>query len=143
MVTRPRAKIRELCGERFLRTLRDFVMYGVIGLVGTIFHFLILTGLVELFDVASVTASSAGFIAGAVINHELNRGILFKRTPRSYLASGIRFFSTAVVGFMMNLGIMMLLVSVFAVHYLLAQIFATGIVFLITFVINKRWTFKT
>lgn len=143
MVTRAGAKICELWGEKSVGTFRALVVYGVIGLVGTIFHFIILTGLVEFFDVASVTASSAGFIVGAVINHELNRGILFKRSPRSYFASGIRFFSTAVVGFMMNLGVMTLLVNVFDAHYLLAQLFATGMVFMATFAINKRWTFKS
>ena len=49
----------------------------------------------------------------------------------------------AVVGFCINLAAMFVLNSLFALQYIVAQVLATGLVFLITFLLNKSWTFGT
>lgn len=121
-------------------TLGALFVYGAIGLVGTLAHFITLMLLVELFSIPVVLSSSVGFILGALINHELNRIVLFADTTRSRTESGIRFLSTAAIGFCINVALMTALVLAGA-HYILAQLIATGIVFLVTFFINRRWTF--
>ncbi len=88
------------------------------------------------------SSSSAGFVTGAVINHELNRRVLFHRTQRSYSGSAVRFFIVATAGFLVNLSVMYVLTGIFSAYYLVAQVAATGLVFLVTFLVNKLWTFQ-
>ena len=124
------------------RHVNQLFIYGALGLVGTAGHYLVLFLLVEYGAVAVLTSSSAGFVTGAVINHELNRRFLFHRTQRSYRASAVRFFIVAAAGFLVNLSVMFVLADIFSVYYLIAQVVATGLVFLVTFLVNKFWTFQ-
>lgn len=125
-----------------IRHINQLFVYGALGLVGTAGHYLVLYLLVELGEISVLISSSAGFVTGAVINHELNRRFLFHRTQRSYSGSAIRFFMVATAGFLVNLTVMFVLTDIFTVHYLIAQVAATGLVFLVTFLVNKLWTFQ-
>lgn len=125
-----------------IRHFNQLFIYGALGLVGTAGHYLVLFLLVEFAELAVLISSSAGFVTGAVINHELNRRFLFHRTQRSYSGSAVRFFMVAAAGFLVNLSVMYVLTDVFSAHYLIAQVVATGLVFLVTFLVNKLWTFQ-
>ncbi|MCR8915804.1 GtrA family protein [Marinobacter panjinensis] len=124
------------------RHLNQLFTYGALGLVGTASHYLVLYLLVEIAGLAILISSSAGFVTGAIINHELNRRFLFHRTQRSYGGSAVRFFLVAAAGFIVNLSVMYVLTIVFSTYYLVAQVAATGLVFLATFLVNKLWTFQ-
>lgn len=124
------------------RHFNQLFIYGALGLVGTAGHYLVLYLMVEFVGLAVLTSSSAGFVTGAVINHELNRRFLFHRTQRSYSGSVVRFFIVAAAGFLVNLSVMYVLTGIFSVYYLIAQVVATGLVFLATFLVNKLWTFQ-
>lgn len=123
-------------------TIRQIFVYGIIGIGGTICHYLVLLGMVEIFFAGPVFGSSMGFVAGAVANHELNRKILFRDTSRSHLDTATRFLVIAVIGFLINLGIMFLLTHLADLYYLVAQVLATFTVFVITFFANRSWTFQ-
>ena len=123
-------------------TMLQMIIYGIIGIGGTICHYIVLLTLVELLNFNAVIASSMGFIAGALVNHELNRKILFRLTIRSHFNTAIRFLLTATLGFFVNIGIIFILVESANIYYLFAQIIATLAVYLITFFINKLWTFQ-
>lgn len=116
--------------------------YGALGLVGTAGHYFVLYLLVEFAELSILVSTSAGFMTGAVVNHELNRRFLFHRTDRSYGASALRFYMVAIAGFLVNLSTMYVLTEFVAGHYLIAQMVATGLVFLATFLVNKLWTFR-
>jgi len=125
-----------------IRHLNQLFTYGALGLVGTAGHYLVLYLLVEFGGFAVLIAASAGFVTGAVINHELNRRFLFHGTQRSYSGSAVRFFMVAGAGFLVNLSIMYVLTVLASTHYLVAQLVATGLIFLATFLVNKLWTFQ-
>ena len=124
------------------RHFNQLFAYGALGLVGTAGHYFILFLLVNLAALPVVLSSSCGFVVGAIVNHELNRRFLFHGTQRSYGGSAVRFFIVAGAGFLVNLSVIYVLAAVFSVYYLLAQVVATGLVFLVTFLINKLWTFQ-
>ena len=124
------------------RHFSQLFAYGALGLVGTAGHYLILYLLVEFRGLSVLVSTSAGFVTGAIINHELNRRFLFHKTQRSYSGSAIRFFIVAAAGFLVNLSVMYVLTGIFSVYYLSAQVVATGLVFLVTFLVNKLWTFQ-
>ncbi|MGP9831169.1 GtrA family protein [Marinobacter sp. NSM] len=116
--------------------------YGLAGIVGTLFHYLTLYVFVEFAGVGVLSATGVGFVVGAVINHELNRRYVFRGAGGRYAETAVRFFGIAVLGFCLNMLAMYVLHSLMHVYYLLAQLIATAGVFLVTFVLNKSWTFK-
>lgn len=79
---------------------------------------------------------------GALVNHELNRVFIFTLTDRSRLNTLFRFLIIAVLGFMLNFCIMILMVNFTEIYYLLCQIAATLVVVILTFTLNKFWTFQ-
>lgn len=130
------------CSMLSTDNLTQILIYGALGLVGTAAHYAVLLVCVEVLMLNAVLASSVGFIVGAIVNHSLNRRFLFHRTRRSYSASALLFFVVAVIGFFLNLGIVATTTSFWAWHYLVAQLAATGSVFIVTFLLNKVWTFQ-
>ncbi|WP_405420027.1 GtrA family protein [Marinobacter flavimaris] len=122
--------------------VRQVLFYGAVGGIGTLGHYALLAALVEFFDVRPVLASSLGFILGAIINHELNRLLVFPATTNNRWITLWRFMIIAALGFVVNLGVMTWLTVYGELHYFVAQIMATGMVFVSTFILNKIWTFN-
>lgn len=121
---------------------RQIVLYGLVGAGGTAGHYAVLVVLVEWQILAPTPASCAGFVVGALINHELNRGVVFTATRSARRNTFGRFMLIAVLGFGLNLAVMVFLVDGLGAYYLISQIVATLAVFLVTFAFNKRWTFQ-
>ena len=122
--------------------MRQALFYGAVGGIGTLGHYTILAALVEFFGVSPVLASSLGFILGAIINHELNRILVFPTTANNRWVTFSRFMMIAALGFLVNVSVMAGLTVVGELHYFAAQIIATGAVFASTFILNKIWTFN-
>lgn len=118
----------------------QFIRFSAVGVVGTTVHYLILIGLVQIIRVDPVAASIAGFTAGAFVNYFLNYHVTF-RSSKCHKGTILKFFSIAVVGFLLNSSIMAVGVKYFKVNYLFAQILATGTVLACTFTGNRFWTF--
>ncbi|TVP60374.1 MAG: GtrA family protein [Halomonadaceae bacterium] len=120
----------------------QLLKYAVVGLAGTLCHYLVLLVLVELNLAGVLAATSCGFVVGALVNHGLNRQFVFAASGRSYRESGLRFMVIAVLGFLLNFVIMGALLHGLGVNYLIAQVVATGVVFMVSFTANKSWTFS-
>lgn len=122
------------------RTLRQFLAFTSVGVVGTGGHYLTLIFLVEGLEQDPVLSTSLGFVVGALINYILN----YKYTFSSNNPHGrtlFRFLMVALVGALVNSGIMYLGATVMEINYLLTQVIATGLVLLQNFVLNRVWTF--
>ena len=118
----------------------QFVLYTAFGAMGTGAHYLTLFFLVHQSAVDPVLASATGFVVGAIVNYNLNYFFTFKSSSR-HLRSGARFFSVAAAGLTLNSGVMYVTVHQFDIPYFLGQLFATGTVLVLTFLVNRRWTF--
>ena len=121
-------------------TIAQFLMFAGIGAIGTIGHYTTLIVLVQFWMVDPVVASSFGFIVGAVINYILNYQFTFQSDKRHSEAI-TKFFIVAGIGAGINGLIMYIGVENTNINYMLVQIFATGIVLLWNFIVNKLWTF--
>ena len=121
-------------------TIAQFLMFAGIGAIGTIGHYTTLIVLVQFWMVDPVVASSFGFIVGAVINYILNYQFTFQSDKRHSEAI-TKFFIVATIGAGINGFIMYIGVENTNINYMLVQIFATGIVLLWNFIVNKLWTF--
>ncbi|MGH8750099.1 MAG: GtrA family protein [Burkholderiales bacterium] len=118
----------------------QFLRFAGAGVFGTAAHYLVLLILVELAAANPVTASFLGFLCGALVNYTLSRRYIFE-SAAPHRQALIKFLGVALVGLALNTLIMSAGVGL-GLHYLLAQIIATGLVLMWNFAGNKFWTFK-
>lgn len=111
------------------------------GIFGTITHYSILIFFVQFINLNPIISSIAGFIGGALVNYILNYRYTFRSTKRHGITI-LKFFIIAGIGLVINAFIMTICIHTFHLYYLLAQILATGLVFLWNFTGNLIWTFK-
>ena len=123
------------------RTANQFLRFATVGGIATAIHYLILIALVHAASMNAVWASSIGFIVSAVCNYLLNYRFTF-RSNVEHRRAIIKFFVVAVVGLALNSLTMQIAIEYMSVHYLLAQVLATGLVLLWNFTGNRLWTFK-
>lgn len=117
-----------------------FFIFASVGVIGTIVHYTALIIVVDGFHATPVFGSSVGFVLGAFVNYALNRRYTF-RSQKKHIDAMPRFYLIAAAGFGLNGGIVFLLTEIIDMHYLLAQIAATGVVLLWNFTGNHLWTF--
>jgi putative flippase GtrA len=120
--------------------MRHFIRYGAVGALATVVHYLVLIGCVELGRWPAWLASGTGAVVGAQVAYAGNRWFTFAHTG-AISASWPRFQLTALLGALLGMAIVALGVKL-GLYYLLAQMLATGIGLLLTFAINRHWTFR-
>jgi putative flippase GtrA len=123
-----------------MKMLRQLVSFGGVGAIATAIQYLILVVLTEGLGAYPVVASTIGYISSALLNYTLNYRFTFASDKPHVVAVQV-FALVAVVGSMLNAGIMHLLMQRFDANYLVAQLFATGVVFLWNFFAHRRFTF--
>jgi putative flippase GtrA len=69
-------------------TLHKLIAFGVVGIVGTSTHYLLLISFVEVADLDPVVATSIGFVGGAAVNYLLNYRYTF-RSAKSHLDASL------------------------------------------------------
>ena len=120
---------------------RRFLQYAVVGAVATAVHYAILVGLVEAGLLAPQRAAALGAWVGAQVAFAGNAAFTFRGRGATF-GAWLRFQVTAVLGAALSFALVALGVGI-GVHYLLAQVAATLIVLLVTFEINRRWSFAS
>ncbi len=121
-------------------TIGQFLLFAGVGAIGTIGHYTTLIVLVQFWAVDPAFASSFGFVIGAMINYILNYEFTF-RSKKRHKEALTKFLIVAIIGAGINGSIMYLGVENTNINYLIVQIFATCVVLLWNFVLNKLWTF--
>ena len=120
-------------------TMPRLLRYAGVGAVATAVHYLLLAACVELGGWPAFLGSGFGAVIGAQVAYVGNRWFTFAHqgdVGRSWL----RFQGTAIVGALFGMAVVAIAVQL-GWHYLLAQMLATGLALLLTFAINRRWTF--
>ena len=116
-----------------------FVRFGLVGAVATAIQYGLLVLLVRGFGMAPTPASSIGFALSAVVNYLLNYHFTFG-SDRPHGPAAVKFGALAATGLLINAAIMHLMIGA-GVHYLIAQVCATGVVLFWNFFGNSIWTF--
>jgi putative flippase GtrA len=122
------------------KTIGQFLLFAGLGVIGTLGHYTTLIVLVQFWSVDPVFASSFGFVVGAIINYILNYHFNFQSDKR-HTEALTKFLIVAIIGAAINGFIMYIGVENTQINYLIVQIFATCVVLLWNFVLNKLWTF--
>jgi putative flippase GtrA len=119
---------------------RQFVRFALVGGFATAVQYAILILLVELGGFDPVVATTIGFTIAAVANYSLNRLVTFTERP-AFGVGLVKFFGVALVGAGFNALIVATLKGL-GLHYILAQLVATGTVMIWNFTANRTLVFR-
>ena len=119
--------------------MQRFIRYSAVGVLATAAHYLVLIACVELAHWPAYLGSGIGAVVGAQVAYAGNRWFTFAHAG-AIAASWPRFQITAVIGALLGMAIVAAGVRL-GVHYLIAQVVATLASLVLTFLINRRWTF--
>ena len=120
--------------------MRRFVRYTLVGALATAVHYALLAVGVEVVHLPAWLGSGLGAAVGAQVAFFGNRGFTFGHEGE-IAPAWVRFQGTAMAGALLGMVIVGVGVRL-GLHYLAAQVVATGAALLLTFVINRAWTFR-
>ena len=120
--------------------LTQFFTFTGVGAVGTLLHYLTLILAVSGLGLAPTTGTGIGAAIGALTNYFLNREITFRSSCRHCEALP-KFMITAASSLVLNIFIVGLLTHA-GLHYLLAQVVATGTVLFVNYIVARLWIFR-
>ncbi len=118
-----------------------FSSFLVVGAICTTLQYVILVALVQTTGASATLASTIGFAASGVLNYALNYRFTYRATT-PHGTSFPRFVAVALAGLALNATIVYAGTEVAGVHYLLAQLAATGAVLFWSFFVNLKWSFS-
>ncbi len=121
------------------RPAAAFGRYLGVGLAATAAHWALLVLLVQAAQVPAWLGSGAGAVLGAQVAFFGNRRYTFGHRG-AWAPAWWRFMGTALLGALLGMAIVAAGVAL-GLYYLLAQALATGAGVLLTYAINRGWTF--
>lgn len=114
--------------------------YATVGVVATAVHYAVLALAVEVLRWPAWVGSGVGAVVGAQVAYLGNLWLTFRGAASGWLP-WLRFQATAAAGALAGMGVVALAVTA-GLHYLLAQVLATLLVMLMTYGINRNWSFR-
>ncbi len=120
----------------------QFLKFGIVGVSNTLIAFAVYTVLLKVFGVWYVAASGIGFAVGAVNGFLLNRRWTFREHVGDALTP-VRWAIVQTCGLGLNLALVYVFVHGLGMDELVGQIPTTAIVTVLTFAVNRSWTFRT
>jgi len=120
--------------------IKSFFRYGLIGAIATAAHYATLIFCVEVLRWPAFVGSGIGAVVGAQVAFFGNRQFTF--AYRGALAPAwAKFQGTALLGALVGMAIVATTVQA-GWHYLLGQVLATLTGLVLTFAVNRAWTFR-
>ena len=120
--------------------MKRLLRYTLVGAIATAAHYVLLALCVETGAWPAWLASGFGAVIGAQVAYVGNRSFTFAYAG-AFGASWLKFQATAAFGAL--LGMLIVGVAVHSGwHYLVAQAAATVVVLLLTFAVNRVWSFR-
>ncbi len=120
--------------------IKSFFRYGLIGAIATTVHYLVLILCVEAFHWPAYLGSGIGAVVGAQVAFFGNRTFTFNHSG-ALNSAWVKFQTTALLGALVGMAIVAITVKV-GWHYLLGQVLATLTSLVLTFAVNRAWTFR-
>jgi putative flippase GtrA len=119
---------------------RQFIRYAAVGACATAAHYTLLVACVELWAWPAVVASGLGAVLGAQVAYVGNRWFTFAHQG-AVTASWPKFQATALIGALLGMGMVALGVR-WGLHYVVAQVVATLTTLVLSYAVNRVWTFR-
>jgi putative flippase GtrA len=134
---RPPAKSR-----RFVPPIvAQLVRYGAVGASNTLIGFGIYALCVDLLGIQYEVSLTIAYLVGAVNGYFLNRRWTFDAEDVDHTASTWRYAAVQSAAYLTNLALLHAAVAWLGVERIIAQAVIFPIVFLLTFIPNRLWSF--
>lgn len=117
----------------------QFSRFFIVGASSALVQFSILIGLVELFSIKPIVASTLSYLGGALINYLLNHYFTFK-SNLSHRQALLRFSINSAFGVFLNFVMMTFLLR--HCPYVWSQVLTSIVILIWNFFIHRYWTFK-
>ena len=121
--------------------IKRFVLYNIVGIIGTALYLLLLILLVQFLKIDAVLSSSISYVFLILFVYTANKLFVFKTIDKTY-ASLLKFAIVSVVGFFLNAGIVYLTVNVLGWWYVSSLLIALFIVPASNSLMHNYWSFK-
>lgn len=118
-----------------------FIRYAITGGAATAVHYSILIFLVEVLHLQPAIPAAIGALCGALVAYVGNHKFTFNSSASHGVALP-RFMLIAAMGAALNGLIVWTATAFLGWHYIIGQLLATLLVLLITYQINRSWTFQ-
>ncbi|EJM98515.1 GtrA family protein [Herbaspirillum sp. YR522] len=119
-----------------------FIVYAMVGAVGTLVQYAFLLVCVSWWQLLHpVAATVIGAFLGAIVNYFLNARFTFSQSTGPHHVRMLKFAVAAIFGMVMNGLIMYVFNRQLGLNYMAVQLVATVAVLLLTYSINRVWTF--
>jgi len=124
------------------KLINTFFRYLVSGGTATSVHFSVLIAFMEYAPQINATiATTAAFFVAVLVNYNIQYHWTFKVTG-SHKRFFIRYICVTFVTMALNASVFWYYYEWVHLSYLFSQFFATGLVFMVNFLINNFFTFK-
>ena len=124
--------------------IKQGLKFAFIGTIGTFVNLSVLYLLTEIFDILYLLSETIAFTVALINNYIFNKVVTFnEKIQERIMKKGIKFALISMIALFVNLLILFVLVEFFDMFYLFAEIFAIFCAFLINFLGNRFWTFKS
>lgn len=124
-----------------VQIILKLVKFSVVGLSGMVIDFGLTWLLKEKVKINAYLANSAGFIAAASSNYLWNRIWTFGSNSSEISREYFSFVLIAIIGLLINNGVIYLLTKRWKMNFYLAKLFAIAVVTLWNFSMNFMITF--
>lgn len=132
------ARLRDLAARP---GAKQFLRFATVGAAATIVQYAVLVVLVEFVRVQPVPAAVLAYMCGALVSYILNARYTFGASNTAFGKGLVKFLIVNVIGLGLNTAIFTTLVHLH-VHYLLAQMVATGLVLIWNYAGARLFVFR-
>ncbi len=120
----------------------SIVKYGLVGVINTLITLVIIFTLMNGFSVSLRLSNIVGYVAGFINSFILNKLWTFKGNQASTFTQFVRFSAVFAVCFLLQHGLVILLVEKLLIDKNLSTFIGMVFYTLIGYVFNKMFTFK-
>lgn len=121
--------------------MRTFVRYLLVGLVNTGIGYVIIFLCMYGLKLSPEISNLLGYGLGMMISYTLNRTFTFGNLPTTR-AMAARFAVVNGTAYLLNLGMLVLLVRGLGLHAGLSQVISSGVYVVAAFLVNKHYVFR-
>lgn len=125
------------------QTTKEVIRYLVAGTIAFLVDLSTLVGLTELLQINYLVANICGFCLAVSVSYVLCTNWVFETRRLQCVVSEFGIFAgVALLGLLVNELSMWALVDGGNIHYALAKVVATGVVFMLNFILRKIFLFR-
>jgi putative flippase GtrA len=127
---------------KFLYKRFQFLRFFYVGVLSTLFDWLIFFILTYLISISPTYAILISYCSGAIINYNLNKKITFYSKTKRISNQFIVFTIIALVSMFISYILLFIFYNIFGIEKMISRISITFIVFIINYIAHKFITFN-